>query len=338
VRIAAVAPLVTPLAEAQLGGAQAFVADLARELQARGHDVTLYCAEGSTVPGVRLCTVPVPAEVARALVRPGGLPGAPVPELREAFARVYELVARDRPDAVTQHSFDAEAIELAESLPAPVLHTLHLPPIVPAVVAAARASRRSLATVSEAAARSWADAGVEARVIRNGVPDFDPGRPAVRKEAMIAGRVSPEKATHVAVRLALRAGLRPRVFGTVYDADYAARQGLAPEARLPREELWRVMAGCAVTLMPVDWDEPFGLVAAESQVAGTPVVAYRRGGLAEVVEEGVGGYLVAPGDEDAFVAAIVAARRLDRAAVRAGARARLLIERSAVEYEAVLTS
>jgi len=336
VRIAAVAPLVTPLAEAQLGGAQAFVADLARALQARGHDVTLYCAEGSTVSGVRLRTVPVPAAVARALVMPGGLAADPVPELREAFARLYELVAKDRPDAVTQHSFDAEAIELAETLPMLVLHTLHLPPIVPAVVVAARACRRSLATVSEASARAWAEAAVEARVIRNGVPDFDPGPQAVREEAMIAGRVSPEKATHVAVRLARRGGLSPRLFGPVYDAAYAAREGLVPEARLAREDLWPVMAGCAVTLMPVDWDEPFGLVAAESQVAGTPVVAYRRGGLAEVVEEGVGGYLVDPGDEDAFVAAIAAARRLDRAAVRAGARARLLIDRCAAEYEAVL--
>jgi len=331
-----VAPLVTPLAEAQLGGAQAFVADLARALQARGHAVTLYCAEGSRVPGVRLATVPVPAEVARALVMPGGAAPASVAALGEAFARLYALVDRDRPDAVTQHSFDAEAIELAESLPMPVLHTLHLPPLVPAVVAAARASRRSLATVSEAAAISWGGAGVDARVIRNGVPDFDGGRPAVRDEAMIAGRVSPEKATHIAVRLARRAGLRPRLFGIVYDAAYAQQHALAPEARLPRAALWHVMAGCAVTLMPVDWDEPFGLVAAESQVVGTPVVAYRRGGLGEVVEEGVGGYLVDPGDEDAFVAAIGAARRLDRSRVRAGARAHLLIDRCAAEYEAAL--
>jgi glycosyltransferase involved in cell wall biosynthesis len=71
-------------------------------------------------------------------------------------------------------------------------------------------------------------------------------------------------------------------------------------------------------------------------VAGTPVVAYRRGGLPEVVEDGVGGLLVEPGDEDAFVAAIGAACRLDRSAVRAGARSRLLIDRCAADYEAAL--
>ena len=331
-----VAPLVTPLAEAELGGAQAFAADLARALGGRGHEVTVYCAEGSAVPGLRLATVPVPPAVTRALVMPGGRAPEPVPELRQAFAALYALVARDRPHAVTQHAFDAEALELAEALPMPVLHTLHLPPLVPAVVAAARATRRRLATVSEAAAAAWAVAGVSAAVIRNGVPDFDPGPLPVRPEAMIAGRISPEKNTHVAVRLAERAGLRPRVVGVLYDADYAAEHGLVSEGRLPRPELWRAMAGCAVTLMPVDWEEPFGLVAAESQVVGTPVVAFRRGGLAEVVDDGVGGRLVEPGDEDAFVDAIGAARALDRGAVRASARARLLIERCAAEYEAAL--
>lgn len=337
-KIAVVAPLVTPLAEAELGGAQAFAADLARALAQRGHQLTVYCAEGSILPGLRLSTVPVPsAAAARALVRPGGRLADPVPELRRAFAAVYERVAHDRPDAVTQHAFDAEALELAEELPMPVLHTLHLPPVVPAVVAAARATKRRLATVSQATSAAWAAAGVAASVIRNGVPDFDPGRPAVRAEAMIAGRISPEKNTHVAVRLAERAGLRPRLFGALYDADYAAEHHLVPEARLPRPELWRAIAACAVTLMPVAWDEPFGIVAAESQVAGTPVVAYRRGGLPEVVADGVGGVLVEPDDETAFVAAIGPARRLDRASIRASARARLLIGRCAAEYEAALS-
>jgi len=338
-RIAVVAPPVTPLAEAQLGGAQAFVADLARALQERGHQVAVYCSEGSALPGLTLRTVPVPEAVVAALVMPGARAAAgPVPELRDAFQSMFDLVLADGADAVSQHSFDAEAIELAEDLPMPVLHTLHLTPIVPSVVAAARATRRRLATVSTAAARAWSNAGVACEVIRNGVPDFDPGRPPVRPEAMIAGRISPEKATHVAVDLARRAGLRPRLFGTVYDAAYARAHDLRPEARLPRPELWRVLAGCAVTLMPVEWEEPFGLVAAESQVAGTPVVAYRCGGLPEVVEEGVGGFLVKPGDQAAFLRGIAAARALDREAVRASARRRLSIDACAAAYERALAS
>ena len=338
-RIAVVAPPVTPLAEAQLGGAQAFVADLARALQVRGHQVTVYCSEGSALPGLSLRTVPVADTVAGALVMPGAQAATgPIPELRDAFQRMFELVVADGADAVSQHSFDAEAIDLAEELPMAVLHTLHLPPIVPAVVAVARATRRRLATVSAAAARSWAEAGVACEVIRNGVPVFDAGRPPVLPEAMIAGRISPEKATHVAVELARRAGLRPRVFGTVYDAAYARVHDLRPEARLPRPELWRVLARCAVTLMPVEWDEPFGLVAAESQMAGTPVVAYRCGGLPEVVEDGVGGILIEPGNQAAFLRGIAAARVLEREAIRASARRRLSIDVCAAAYERALAA
>lgn len=329
------APLVSPLTEAQLGGAQAFVTDLARALAVRGHDVTLHCAEGSDVSGVRLAPVPA-GGLAAAMVRPAGPAAEALPAMREAFRRVYATIAEARPDAVTQHAFDAEAIEEAESLDCPVLHTLHLPPVSDAVIAAARATRQPLVTVSQAAASNWAAAGVSAGVIRNGVPDFDPGTPAVEPRALVAGRVSPEKQTHVAVRLARRAGLEPLVAGTVYDPAYAAAHDLHVDRPMPRPALWRLMARCAVTLLPVDWEEPFGLVAAEAQVAGCPAVAYRRGGLGEVIEEGVGGCLVEPGDEDAFVRAIGAARALPRAAVRASGRARLLIDRCAAEYEAAL--
>jgi len=62
VRIAVVASPVTPLRPAQLGGAQAFISDLAAGLAARGHDVTLHCTEGSEVPGVKLVMVPVPLD------------------------------------------------------------------------------------------------------------------------------------------------------------------------------------------------------------------------------------------------------------------------------------
>ncbi len=302
---------------------------------ARGHEVTLHCAEGSDVSGVRLVTVPA-GDLAAAMVRPAGGDQPALPAMREAFRRLYAGVAELAPDAVTQHAFDAEAIEEAEALPCRVMHTLHLPPVSDAVAAAAKATRRPLVTVSQAARASWAGAGVVTRVIRNGVPDFDPGRPEVEACALVAGRVSPEKRTHRAVALARRSGLQPRVVGTLYDREYAAQHGLEVRPSLPRPELWRLMARCAVTLMPIDWEEPFGMVAAESQMAGTPVVAYRRGGLAEVVEDGVGGILVAPGDEGAFVEAIGAARRLDRSAVRAGALARLRIDRCAAEYEAAL--
>lgn len=336
-RIAVVASLVTPLREAQLGGAQAFLTDLARALAARGHEVTVYCAEGSSIAGLRLVTVPAPAGVDAALVMPGSPPPKPLPGLRAAFERLFAAVRRAGCDAVTQHAFDAEAFELAAGLP--VLHTLHLPPLVPSVVAAAVRVRDRCVTVSEAMRLAWEAAGLPGiGVLPDGVPAFTPPPVSVQARALIAGRVSPEKGTATALRAARRAGLEPLLAGTVYDRGYWEREvGVAVEP-VDRRLLWRLMAGSAVTLTPVEWDEPFGMVAAESQIAGCPVVGYSRGALPEVIEEGVGGFLVEPGDLDALVAAIPAARALDRRLVRQSGLRRLDIDRAAAAYESALAA
>jgi len=287
------------------------------------------------VRGVRLVTMPAPAGVERALVMPGGGPPPELAGMRDAFARLIDAVRAERLDAVSQHAFDAEALDLAEDLP--VLHTLHLPPLVPAVVAAARRARAPLVTVSEAMRAAWAAAGVPGvGLIRNGVPAFDLPVEPVRARALVAGRVSPEKGTAAAVEVARRAGLEPLLVGGVYDRAYWERSVRLPVAPVERPALWRLMAGSAVALMPVEWDEPFGLVAAEAQMAGCPVAGYRRGGLPEVVEQGVGGFLVAPDDRDALVAAVPEALALDRRLVRESARRRLDVRDAAAAYEAAL--
>jgi UDP-glucose:tetrahydrobiopterin glucosyltransferase len=335
VRLAVVASLVTPLLPVQAGGAQAFLTDLARGLAGRGHSVLLYCAAGSEVPGVELLQVPVDAAVARAMVMPGGAPSGPVPELRQAFEQLFAEVRRRGADAVSQHAFDAEAIELAEGLP--VLHTLHLPPLVPSVVAAARATAGRLATVSNSCRGEWAKVGVETIVLPDGVPDWQPEPGPVRPVALIAGRISPEKGIDDGVAAARLAGLEPLVVGGDYDPAYRARlAGVEIRPPLPRRELWRLMAECAVTLMPVKWEEPFGLVAAEAQVAGCPVAAYARGALPEVVGEGAGGFLARPDDVEDLARAIRRCLELDRASVRAQARDRLLLDRSLDAYEEAL--
>jgi glycosyltransferase involved in cell wall biosynthesis len=91
-----------------------------------------------------------------------------------------------------------------------------------------------------------------------------------------------------------------------------------------------VLGDAAALLHPVHFDEPFGLSVVEAMACGTPVVAYRRGSMAEVVDEGVTGYLAH--DADQAVDAVRAAVRLDRAAVRARAAARFGVDRMVEDY------
>jgi len=336
-RIAVVASPVTPLRPAQPGGAQAVLCDLAAGLTRRGHDVVLYCAEGSEVDGVKVVTVPRPRDAAAALVMPLGTPAPPAPGVEEAIASIFDAIASGPPDVVSQHAFDAPAFDASRDLP--ILHTLHLPPIVPAVVrAAATTSSDRLATVSQSCLRGWRSAGVEVgRLIRNGVPDVDVVATDPSRIALVAGRISPEKGIEHALAAARIAGLPVRVAGALYDPGYEVDlDGADRLGELTRLDLRRVMAESAVTVCAVRWEEPFGLVAAESQMAGCPVAAYRRGAMPEVVEEGVTGFLAEPDDIEALAAAIDACAGLDRGRVRASARRRLGLDGMLDAYEKAL--
>lgn len=336
-RVGILASLVTPLRAAPEGGVQTFVVTLARALLARGHDVILYAAEGSVAPGVPLREVEVPPGVEAALWR-ADRPPAPVEGLHEAFARAFYRMRADRREVVSQHAFDAEALELSAGWPA--LHTLHVPPGPNPTTAAVLTSPAPFVAVSAAMGRAWRRAGLsQVRVIRNGVAGVEPAPGPVLPRAVIAGRVSPEKGTAVALRVARRVGLEPVLVGHVYDRRYHREElGGVPVRPVPQQALWELMSRSGLTLLPAQWEEPFGLVAAEAQMVGCPVAAYRRGGLVEVIREGVGGALAPAGDEPALVEAARRALTLDRRRVRASARRRLLIGPVAARYERALAA
>ena len=336
-RIAVVSSPVTPLRPAQLGGSQSFVCDLALGLTRRGHDVTLHCAEGSDVAGVRLAMVPAPTDAAAALVMPGGPAPPPAPGVAAALAAMFKNVAASRVDAVSQHAFDAPAFELAREMPA--LHTLHLPPIVPAVLAAlAGEEARRLATVSRSCRDQWSRAGVEVgQLLPNGIRAVTASDDRVERVALVAGRISPEKGIEHAIAAARAVGLPVRLAGAHYDPAYAVDlRGVDVLGQLPRDELRDLMARSAVTICAVRWEEPFGMVAAEAQMAGCPVAAYRRGALPEVIEDGVSGCLAEPDDVASLEEAISRCLELDREAVRASALRRLGLDAALDRYESAL--
>jgi len=355
VRIAVLAPLISPIAEPQLGGSQALLADLARSLAERGHDVRVYAASGSRIDGVDVVDTGVQSDSLRAtLFRAGtadelGATNARVATdgaARAAFGRVGSMIADDAPDVVHAHAFDAPAVDAAAGLGLPVLQVLHLPPHTGVAEAVRRATAAGapfeVVTVSQAMRDAWGAEGVDAGVIRPGVPV---GRVPWRDEpgagALFAGRLSPEKGAPDAIEIAAEAGLPLTIAGPPYDdeharevADLAATAGAALAGPVERTRLWELMAASAVVLCPIHWDEPFGLVAAEAQCAGTPVVGYRRGALPEVVLEGVTGVLVEEGDRVAAAAAVHRALELDRRTIRRHAERDLGLESSVDEYEA----
>jgi glycosyltransferase involved in cell wall biosynthesis len=346
-RVAIVAPLVSAIREPQRGGSQAFVADLARGLVARGHEVDLYCASGSEVPGVHVVDTGVdPHALAATLYRASGPAADGLPAAAAAFAGVYAALREVRYDVVHNHAFDAPAIRLATRMRAPVVHTLHLPP-EPAVAGALREIARSDAAPTVCAvSATQADAWRRIATVDAVLPPLVPTRlirwsPSAATGAVFAGRLSPEKGAIEAIEIARLADVPIGVYGDPYDAEYSretieprrADPGVALHGGVPRTAIWAVMARAAVVVCPARWDEPFGMVAAEAQACGTPVVAFDRGALHEVILDGVTGFLVAPDDVRAAADAVRRTAQLSRSRCREHAERRLDLELSLDAHE-----
>lgn len=338
------APLVAPLRAAQLGGTQAVTCDLAAGLLRAGTDASVIAAPGSRVSGVPLVRAPGGPFPEESLSFSTGRPPVDDPLRWPAaqlptWLRIAEML-RERGGVVHAHAMDWPAFVTTANLGLPVVHTLHVGPFGAAAVAAAAVAncrpRPVFVAPSRNTAAAWASHLRVDRVIPNGVdPQAVPfGARPTRDLAVVAGRISPEKGTHLAVRAARRAGLQVVVAGGIYDAAYH-RERVRPlidgdEVRylgpLSRTRLMRLLGQCAVAVMASLWEEPFGLLAVEAAMAGTPVAAMARGALTEIVTPQMG-CLSERAEVGGLARAIAEAAGLDRLTVRRTAMRRFALSR-----------
>jgi len=161
------------------------------------------------------------------------------------------------------------------------------------------------------------------------------------EDLVILGRIHPDKGTAQAIDIARRAGRRLLICGIVQDEGYFHEQ-VEPHVDQDRvrylgsvgpDERARVLGSALTLLHPIEFDEPFGLSVVEAMACGTPVVAYRRGSMPEIIDDGVTGFVVDDAAQAADAVRSVAA--LDRAACRAVAERRFGVDRMVQDYVAV---
>jgi glycosyltransferase involved in cell wall biosynthesis len=335
-KIAQVAPLAVRVPPKTYGGTERVVHALTEELVRRGHDVTLFAAGTSITAAKLMAASPLPLWE-MGIVEPNAYPVLQVEEVVRQSARF---------DVIHSHVDDLPWLA-GERIRAPLVTTLHGRLDLPEVRALFRRyPRQPLVSISHAQRRPLADLELNwLATVHHGLPLATTYRLGDGGGGYLAfiGRIAPEKGPDAAIRVAIRAGTRIKVAARVGDRERAYyRDKVAPLLEHPlvdwlgeidEKEKGELLAEAKALLVPITWDEPFGLSFIEALAAGTPVITRERGSLPELMRDGEHGFFAE--SEDDLVAACLRVDEIDRTACRRWALERFSAGTMADGYEAV---
>lgn len=302
---------------------------LTEGLVAAGHEVTLFAT------GDSITTATLDAVVPHGYAEDDGVDG----RVQEAL-HIAHVVERSAEFDIVHSHLDWLPLAFAAAWRAPLVTTVHGfsgPQIVPAYRAGlALPGTAHLVAISEADRHPSLD---YVATVHHGIDlsEFT-ATTAAGDALMILGRIHPDKGTADAIAIARAAGRPLLIAGIIHDQRYFDEE-VAPHldgdrvrylGSIGATERDSALGSVAALLHPIHFDEPFGLSVVEAMACGTPVIAYRRGSMAEVIDDGVTGFAV--GSLEDAVAAVASAVALDRGVVRATAERRFGVARMVKEY------
>jgi glycosyltransferase involved in cell wall biosynthesis len=330
-RIAQISTLYESVPPRRYGGIERVVSWLTEELVSMGHEVTLFASADSHT---RADLVPGAACAVR-LVEDTADPQA------FHFAMLEDVVrASERFDIVHFHT-DYMGFPYTRRLTAAHVTTLHWRLDIPGLEPLYRRfGDVPLVSVSDAqrAPLPWA---AWAGNVPHGMPaTLFPFHEHAGGHVAFLGRIAPTKGPDAAIRIARRAKVPLKIAAKIDEADrsYFERE-VAPlieapfadfEGELDDAGKQRLLGSARALLFPINWPEPFGIVMIEALACGTPVIAFSRGSVPEIVEHGVNGFIVR--DEDEAVDAIARLSEIDRRACRDSFERRFTAKRMARAY------
>jgi glycosyltransferase involved in cell wall biosynthesis len=331
--IAMIAPPYFDVPPSAYGGIETVVADLIDALVGRGHKVTLIGAGSHATRAQRF--------ISTYDVGPADRLGEPMPEMVHA-AKAASILDRLDVDVIHDHTMAGPL--MARGRLTPTVVTAHGP-----VRGDSGEYYRALGDTVQLIAISNAQRSMAPDLpwmatVHNAIrAETFPFKTEKEEYALFLGRFHPEKAPHLAIDAARAAGLPVVLAGKCsepIERAYFMREieprtgadvtiyGIA-DATAKR----RLLAGASCMLFPICWEEPFGLVVIEAMVCGTPVVAFRRGAVPELIVHGQTGIVV--DDAQEMPTAIKQALHLDPVACRRHVEAGFTVEVMAEGYEAV---
>ncbi len=336
-RIAQIAPLHEAVPPKLYGGTERVVSFLTEELVAQGHDVTLF-ASGDSVTSAKL--EPVWPRALRL-----------DPTIRDAIAPqmlMMEAVRRraDEFDVLHFH-LDYWSFSLFSRQRTPYVTTMHGRLDLPEWVPLFNMFHNSpVVSISDAQRRPLPQARYVGTVLHGLPENLLTPQPGPKDYLAFLGRIAPEKGPDRAIRIARACGIPLKIAAKVDRVDQAyfdevirpmlAGGGVEMIGEINDAQKPEFLSGAKALLMPIDWPEPFGLVMIEAMACGTPVIAFNRGSVPEIVEDGVSGFIVE--DEHGAMAAVNRLSSLSRATVRERFDARFTARRMAEDYVTIYRS
>lgn len=329
-RIAQISPLIESVPPKLYGGTERIVSYLTEELVRQGHEVTLFASGNSETAAELVACAPAALRLAQV-----------TDATPYTIMQLEKIRRRARDFDIAHFHSDFFHFPLVRSLGTPSVTTLHgrldLPfyrllldefPEMP-LVSISDDQRRMLQA-------QWV------ATVLHGLPKDLYSFSGAGEGGYLAflGQISPEKRPDRAIEIAQRAGVPLKIAAKVDKVDQTYfDETIRPLIKgsdvefigeVNDSEKQAFLGGASALLFPIDWPEPFGLVQIEAMACGTPVVAFRRGSVPEVIDEGVSGFMV--DDIDEAVDAVHKARSLSRQAVRDRFEQRFTIERVARDY------
>src|SRR6059036_818439 len=336
-RIAQVSPLIESVPPKHYGGTERIVSYLTEELVRLGHEVTLF-ASGDSVTNARLI--------------------APCQRSLRKNERCKDPVAREvlLVDHVLEHGDEFDVIHfhtgylhfpVCRCLSVPHITTLHgrldLPDLVPVFD---RFRDEPLISISNAQRQPLAWANWQTTIYHGLPTDLFSFRRGSDDYLAFLGRISPEKGADRAIEIAKRVGIPLKIAAKVDRADRRYFKRVVEPLLNDSHVEWLgeisdqqkngFLGNAYALLSPIDWPEPFGLVMIEAMACGTPVIAYNRGSVPEIVEDGKTGFVVE--DELSAISAVDRLAGLDRAEIRKIFEVRFTARRMALDYLAAYRS
>jgi glycosyltransferase involved in cell wall biosynthesis len=315
-KIAQIAPLAESVPPTLYGGTERVVSWLTEELVAQGHEVTLFASGDSRTDAELVAVIP------KALrLNPDVRDGTPY-----HLILLDRVIRRAQEFDVLHFHIDMMHYPLFRSLRDRVLTTLHgrldLPDLHPFYRAF---PNMALISISNDQRKPMPPVNWQA-TIHHGLPrDLHRATTAPGKYLAFLGRISPEKGPEDAIAVAIQAGMPLKIAAKVDNADRIYFESRVKPlldhplieyiGEIDEAHKSEFLGNAMALLFPIHWPEPFGLVMIEAMACGTPVIAYRRGSVPEILEDGLTGFIVS--DVAQAAAAVARIPELDRANIRA---------------------